>query len=602
MGLVIGNILRTIIIALATAVPLTVLQEILDGTLVRIIEAITKEHGLSKEEAGDIVVNILVDLALNATVIGVVVKTKFAVITAERLGLTSKGFAKRTLTPKAATAFAKMQGPWEKFKAYGLASKAISLAGAGAGLIWLGSAIANAIEPGIYQPRQTNNVYEAIIGVRPFPEPGSQFAPGPYKAESFNALASSLEAAGVKGINNPVTKATMVYSREALADLIEYVYGKQILAGVKIADYRAITPLLQQYMSGANKPSTGTTPVSSPVASAPVAQSTKVFTGVISQGVLGGGLSFVPREDDLIEDMGELQTAINNNVAPYLAALPAKITYEIKVVASVVVGGIRRYGESKQIQSGKNSDGTARFKTVVNKFAVVDLYFIKEGGTRYKLTTIVLGPTNALRFQPSGTQLQGLEGDITSGLLTSNTKDIDIVVSGTPTTAITAGKSEPSNDDELAAEVARLTKIRDDLLEAQKAAAPENEADIGAGYYTFTAGNSGGSGTFPSYAAAYEFASKFGTVKTINEKEINSPPSKPKQTPSAPVKTPTPPKAENAPVTKAKTLAEYYVGKGETLPPISTRARLYESLGLGQAAYYTGTAEQNTKLLNKLQG
>jgi hypothetical protein len=37
------------------------------------------------------------------------------------------------------------------------------------------------------------------------------------------------------------------------------------------------------------------------------------------------------------------------------------------------------------------------------------------------------------------------------------------------------------------------------------------------------------------------------------------------------------------------------------MPSVSSRAALYQQLGLGQSAYYTGTAEQNTKLLKALQ-
>ena len=48
------------------------------------------------------------------------------------------------------------------------------------------------------------------------------------------------------------------------------------------------------------------------------------------------------------------------------------------------------------------------------------------------------------------------------------------------------------------------------------------------------------------------------------------------------------------------TLWEFYTGSGQKLPPIRERAVLYESYGLGSAATYTGTAEQNTALLGQL--
>ncbi len=48
------------------------------------------------------------------------------------------------------------------------------------------------------------------------------------------------------------------------------------------------------------------------------------------------------------------------------------------------------------------------------------------------------------------------------------------------------------------------------------------------------------------------------------------------------------------------TLYEFYTGIGATLPSIPARAKVYENFGLGSAASYTGTAAQNTALLNLL--
>lgn len=50
------------------------------------------------------------------------------------------------------------------------------------------------------------------------------------------------------------------------------------------------------------------------------------------------------------------------------------------------------------------------------------------------------------------------------------------------------------------------------------------------------------------------------------------------------------------------TLAGYYSKKGQALPSVQERAPMYEKNGLGKATDYTGTAEQNTALLSKMQG
>jgi hypothetical protein len=48
------------------------------------------------------------------------------------------------------------------------------------------------------------------------------------------------------------------------------------------------------------------------------------------------------------------------------------------------------------------------------------------------------------------------------------------------------------------------------------------------------------------------------------------------------------------------TLSEYYTQKGQALPSVLERAKIYEQQGLGSASVYAGTAEQNTALLSKL--
>ena len=88
------------------------------------------------------------------------------------------------------------------------------------------------------------------------------------------------------------------------------------------------------------------------------------------------------------------------------------------MVSSVLIGGMRKYGTSQTIQVGQNKNGTAKMKTITNKFAVMDLYLGKEDGGRTKLKTIVLGPTNALTFQPTTADLAGLSARISQDLVT----------------------------------------------------------------------------------------------------------------------------------------------------------------------------------------
>lgn len=49
------------------------------------------------------------------------------------------------------------------------------------------------------------------------------------------------------------------------------------------------------------------------------------------------------------------------------------------------------------------------------------------------------------------------------------------------------------------------------------------------------------------------------------------------------------------------TLYDYYTKQGQSLPSLADRSKLYQQQGLGSAATYTGSVQQNTALLGKLQ-
>ena len=429
-------ILRVVIMALVSAAPLTAAQEVVDGTLKKLVGYMRDEEGLTLQEAKDVVGNILADLALNAVILGTIMKTKIAIKTAEYFGFTAKGVTKKVLKGKAATVAKKYAGPLEKFKATSLVNKLIVGGGIFGSLTWIGVGIANVIEPGIYKPREANDVWQRFTGIRPFPEKSVAFSPGNLDAARFNDLARSLEAGGIRGFNDPVNRQSRLYSREDLANIIDYAYGKALLEGQKVADYRDILPLIRPYLiGGTTTPSPSSTQAITSSAPATPA-SVKVFTGIVSQGVVGSGLSFTPRPDDLIENADELQQAINNNVASYLTALPSRVTYEIKVVSSVIVNGLRKTGTTQRVVSGYYTNGQPKYKTVTNKFAVAYLYLMTDKNTRSKLTTIILGPTDALKFQPTGDDLVNVAAAVAQNVVTSNTNEISTIVSDTPTQSV----------------------------------------------------------------------------------------------------------------------------------------------------------------------
>jgi hypothetical protein len=330
--------------------------------------------------------------------------------------------------------------------------------------------------------------------------------------------------------------------------------------------------------------------------------------------------------------MSELQQAINNNVAPYLQSLFSKIVYEAKVVNSVLVAGIRKYGTSQTVQVGTNKNGTAKMKTIVNKFAVLDLYIPKDDGGRSKLKTIVLGPTNALSFQPTANDLAAIASVVTQNVVTTNTDDISVVASNTPTSVVApaAGATGSSGQGQGAQQQLPSKKISilggsydlytADGIDTYIYAISRGYVSPISGYYP----------KVPLYGVEFDVtdANQLAAFKATLKGEIMGSSTalqstgqgsganiaadqeahrESNQTQTGSVGT-TQPIPLVVPLNKlpsvalsASTLYDFYKSQGLSLPSLNERAQIYQSLGLGQAAFYVGSAEQNTKLLQKLK-
>lgn len=632
MAAILAQILRQIIMAVATGAIVTGGQELLDGTAKEAVKSVRDEEGLTEEEAKGIVGNILIDLATNSALIFATLKTGAGVKAAEWLGLTSRGFAKKTLSTKAAQVAAKPASAVAVATAKSWVPKILKIVAIPGSIVWLTNAIANIIEPGIYKPEQTNAIYKKLGIPFQYPASTTQLQPGPFDNQQFKDYANALEAAGIQGIKNEDKKYFNLYSRQLLADLINLLYGQEILKG-NAPSAKQMIPLIAPYLIGAK----GTISLPSDTKSTSSAVATgntgvKVFTGILSSGKLGDGLEFEARPDDLIENIGELQQAINNNAAPFVASLLGRLIYEVKIVSSVLVGGMRKYGTSQTIQVGQNKNGSAKMKTIVNKFAVMDIYLAKEDGGRTKLKTIVLGPTNALNFQPTTTDLTGLSARISKDLITSNTDEISVVATNTPTSIVAPSAGGTGTSGEVQAEQ------QQEPAPAGYIRIPQGTQvfDVQTGAYLFTAGAgamvqeaqtiSDGRGGFTTKGYSFKYPPGYippiasrvegGVVSTPQVAQSSQGASIPSSTEaprestqvqSGPIGTQQPTITIGATKTlpqaalSASSLYEFYTAQGLSLPSLSTRAALYQSLGLGQATFYAGTAEQNTKLLQKLK-
>jgi hypothetical protein len=448
-------------------------------------------------------------------------------------------------------------------------------------------------------------------------------APGPFTTAQFTSYANAIEAAGAKGINNPQTKQTILYSRTALAKLITYIYGQEILKGNKTT-YTKIQPLVAQYLI-----IPGTTSAFIPQqSSAPVAivstPSIKVFTGVVSQGVLGSPTSFTPRIDDLITSLADLKQAVENNLAPFIAALPNKIVYEIKIVSSVTgTNGFVQHGASHQVAVGQYANGTTKYKTVVNKFAVLNLYLVTDKGSRSKLSSITLGPTDAINFQPGQVDISTLETTIKTSLFTSNPSVVQSVATSLNTQSSGGNSAAVASP---AASKLPLTPLQNVVIDGSYFVDKDRHYDtlyryVGSELWMFSPyseifsqeektaeAQDGGKfskipprmlelgvdvtqfQTVPFIAditKQYQDKSRSVDFKTFFSGAV-APGGTSKQSPSTAG-------------CNASNLSEWYTAQGQVLPSLSDRSKDYEAQGLGTAGLYSGTAEQNVKLLSALK-
>lgn len=593
MPAVIALILRQIIMSIATGAVVTGAQELLDGTIKELVFELKDSEGITEQDAKDVIGNILIDLAVNSATIFTVLKSGFGVKAAEWLGLTSRGFAKKKLVFPASSVVSKLVTSGGGKIATGALTKILKIAAIPGTLIWLASALANIIEPGIYKPEQTNALYKKL-GI-PFQYPtnaGSRKA-GLLETSEFNALADSLEKAGIKGIENPVALQSQPYSRDGLMDIIDYITGQEVLKNNK-ATAGNIRALLGPYLvtnNGASAYVPTTNPSTTSVSVSPI---TKVFTGIVSQGVVGKGLIFTPRPDDMIDSADELRQAAANNLAPYLNALLGKIVYEVKVVSSIITKeGFRQSGTTQQIQTGTNANGTPKYKTVTNKFATLVVYALTDKGSRAKLTTIVLGPTNSAKLAVSQNDMRAIEAALPAEVTTTDVNEIAGIETSNP---ITVSTPPPAKETAPAAEQSAYWVI---LIASGK------KYQIG----PFSKKED-------AKAIALSTEKLYSTVRINANYEINKGTNPGLSTwtgddlkgkgVSVPVPDATPVVTKPAiPATgtgaSASTLSEWYQAQGQKLPTVEERSKLYASLGLGQASYYTGTAEQNTKLLNALK-
>lgn len=535
------------------------------------------EKGMSEEEAKDHVANDLIDLLGVFGVTGVAIKSKLPNKVADYLGFTTKGYSKRIIKPKVPVASGPVVLPTPKvgqsvitaaaqtavnavdnakitkpgFKiAYDLTVKTLGVTFLGAMAIgnWIDFANWN---QGAYQGF-FQKVYAKITGGLLVPDADYRQSLT-LGSDVFDKVYNTYKLEGATGINDPFKGQQVEFTRDNLLDLTDKVGAKLLSTSGRAStkDVLLATQMMILFNNDVVQASTGVVSQGGGAIAQPIGGSSglpKVFTGVVSQGVVGRGLTFEPRPDDLIESLAELKQAAANNLTPYLQSLLSKIVYEIKIVPTYIArdGTIQR-GITQQIRNGTNRDGTPKYKTVTNKFATLNVFAVSDKGTRTKLTTIVLGPTNSAKLTIGMNDIAEVEAALPSLVTTSDINEVigietdNPVTVSTPPSKVAAITSAPRNSEGIPTNAIKIDAEDE---------APEgwNVQRVKSGLYTWS---------------------------------DNAPQSLAEQ--------------------QARNLSEWYAARGKVLPNLDDRAMVYETLGLGPRSYYVGSAEQNTRLLNALK-
>lgn len=645
MPVLVITVLRFLFVAIMQTAAWVVASQVLERVVDYIRATLSKDGELTDTEIDDTLLNEVLDaLAL----IGVTVaslKTRLPIRLADKLGLSATKPVRKTLSAKAKAGIEKAatKGGLRKsaLKVF-LGGLALSFANV---LLWFPQLVQQFGDQAAFAPAQANNFYESLFGVRPFKEPSTLESPPPFSKAEFTDYAQSLETQLVSGINDPTRLQSIPYSREALAELVFSVQGESLANGERLTVAKII-PKLPQYLIFAGKSASAPVPTQGERAASASVSNTKVFVGAIGSGRLSGATDFSPRPDDLIQNIEELEAALRNNLTAFLPSVLGRFVYETKVVSTVTSkDGFTQRGQVQQVKTGTNKDGTPKYKTVVNKFAVADVYFLSDRGTRTKAARIVLGPTDAVSFRPNTNDLGRLDLNVKNDVFTTSLSGVEEVKKQGTTTALPkAPEAEFTSKNYGKASKTALSRIFRAGASNGNPGPDQLYADTGKRIYVIPNLAAPKAGIYDSqeeYIKIHDSDKHYETVKQrLKDRygiDFESLPARNiadlyqsavlagydtqeqydagrgrVQNPiydaesveqlielaggadtTAPIGT--------GPACAAESLKQFFEARKETLPSVEVRSVLYEQYELGPRSFYTGTTEQNIKLLAKLK-
>jgi hypothetical protein len=268
-------------------------------------------------------------------------------------------------------------------------------------------------------------------------------------------------------------------------------------------------------------------------------------------------ITFELRKNDIVKNETALAYAVMNNLSVFFEALPARLEYVLSVVQTITLkDGTKLIGKIQQVEIGRNKDGTPKYQTISNKYAVLDIFIKTEDGSRKKLSRILIAPVDILRYK------------IDTKALADFSKNINKLVAGD------------------AASLEKLPEAGEVLVKEIKPLPPEaarNEVPVPDKQLEFMLKNTTDGRT--ASADNVEFINRAGKMYRTSDNALAIKKSiwDARQTSRS-----------------YSSLLEWYQAKGQALPTASVRAGLYEGFGLGSAATYIGSGEQNKALLAKL--
>lgn len=616
-------LIRTAIQAI-TQVGLIAFADQLFGPLIDFAKKeLAEAYDLTPEEAEDTLANELIDALALVGIIGLSIRTKLPTIVAEKLGFTAKGYVKRKLSAKLPASAVGTATKGSKITTlaqpeaqaqiqtivkrsgtnFDTVAKVANIVVATAGVpVGVGLLITNTIDFGAWNSSAYQRTFQDFLSIFGLEPDKDSRSPRTTSAEIFNKIYFALQGKGASEIKDPYKNTVVPFTRDNLLDLADKLAGQILIENGEVKAKTLLGAILPLIAFG-SKPATGsgvTLPVFGDTQSG--GSKVQVFTGIVSQGVLGTGTQFQARPNDMIDNTAELIDSARINLANFLASLPSRVIYEIKIVPTITTkDGFTQRGTSTRVQTGKYFNGTPRYKTVTNKFAVLNMYFFSDKGARVSLGKINIGPVNAVNFQVSQSDLQQVANSLQQVATTSNVADITKIVTDKPVTVETK------------------TPVLAPLPNYNTSA--KNEGDLGYAFYK----RPGDKSNPPQYLYVPNYKFYDPTAVQVTEEEyrratgdtsdftnsgysiVNGVFTQYKAIPvvttykgtTTPTATTSPP-AQRAGA-NALTLSEWYSANGKSLPPVAERAVLYEQYGLGTSTLYIGSSEQNIRLLDKLK-